>query len=55
VAEPGAGEPVGLHPLDPHAEAIDGGADVSADAHRIGRGDAGVGAVGSVNFILLGQ
>jgi hypothetical protein len=36
---------VGLHPLDPHAEAIDGGADVSADADGIGRGDAGVGEV----------
>jgi uncharacterized protein with von Willebrand factor type A (vWA) domain len=51
VAEPGAGEPVGLHPLDPHDEAIDDGADVSADAHRPRRSDAGIGAVA---LLILG-
>ena len=45
VAEPGAGKPVGLHPLDPHAEAIDDGANVSADVDGIGRRDEGVGEI----------
>jgi len=36
---------VGVHPLDPHDPAIDGRADVSADAGGAGSGDAGVGEV----------
>ena len=45
VAQPGAGERVGLHPLDPDDAAADGRADVSADAGGPRPRDAGVGAV----------
>ena len=45
VAQPGAGERVGLHRIDPHDAADHGRADVSADAGWAGSRDAGVGAV----------
>lgn len=45
VAKPGAGGALGLHALDPHDEAIDERADVSADAGGVGQCDAGVGEV----------
>ncbi len=45
VAQPGAGEGMGLHLFDPDGEATDGRADVSFDSRRAGPGDAGVGEV----------
>ena len=45
LAQSGAGEPVGLHPVDPHDAPADGRPHVSADAGRPGPGNARTGAV----------
>ena len=45
VAQSGAGSGMGLHAVDPHDAAVDGRADVSADAGGARSRDAGIGAV----------
>src|SRR5262249_44665772 len=45
LAQSGAGAGMGVHAIDPHHAPADGRADVSADARRLGPGDAGIGAV----------
>jgi hypothetical protein len=45
LAQPDARDRVGLHAFDPDGEAVDGRADVSADARRARPRDAGVGSI----------
>src|SRR5262249_45865907 len=46
VAQPGAGNPMGIYPIDPRHASADGGTHVSADSGGTRQGNAGTGEIG---------
>jgi uncharacterized protein with von Willebrand factor type A (vWA) domain len=55
VAQPGGGEGLGLHAIDPHRASAHGRADVSADARGSRPSDAGIGAVEDCFRVMAGR